>query len=290
MDVSMQGIELGPLEIRFYALALITGVIAGALLARVEARRRGLDPDLIWDMTIIGVIAGIIGARLYHVLDTRNIDRYLDDPARIVQVWHGGLGIFGAVIAAVAAVVIYTRMKGQPTLHWVDVGAPALLLGQAIGRWGNYFNQELFGRPTDLPWGIEIPEHRVLAEAPQYLGETHFHPLFLYESILSLIGVGVLLYVARRYAHWLRPGDVLLLYLIWYPATRFMLEFLRAEKWEVGALPAAQLFSLAFIAIAIVLLVWRHRTAEPEPLPEAAAAVEGGSRGGGSGRRRRRRR
>ncbi len=259
MGVSMRGIEIGPLDFRFYALSLILGVIAGALLARREARRRGLDPEIVWDLTLIGVAAGIIGARLYHVLDTRNIDRYLDDPARIIQVWHGGLGIFGAVIASVAAVIIYTRMKGEPTLTWLDVGAPALLLGQAIGRWGNYFNQELFGRPTDLPWGISIPPERVAAEAPQYIGATHFHPLFLYESILSLIGVVVLLYVARRYSSWLRPGDLILLYLIWYPATRFILEFLRATKWEVGTLPAAQLFALAFIVFAIAVLVWRHR-------------------------------
>lgn len=255
----MQGISIGPIEIRFYALALISGVIVGMVIGRAEARRRGLDPEFVYEIVLWGVVAGLVGARLYHVLDTRNIDRYLDDPLLIFAVWRGGLGIYGALIGVILAAVVYTRLKRQPTLVWMDVAAPAFLAGQAIGRWGNFFNEELFGRPTDLPWGIPIPQRRVAAEAPQYLGETHFHPLFLYESILSAIGVLVMLFVARRFAHRVKPGDIVLLYFAWYPATRFTLEFLRASKWEAGGLSVAQIVSLPLVVIAVAILAWRHR-------------------------------
>jgi phosphatidylglycerol:prolipoprotein diacylglycerol transferase len=263
VEVTMQGISIGPFDIRFYSLAIILGITAGVLIGRAEAKRRGLDTEIIYGAIIWGVPAGIIGGRLYHVLDPRNIDRYLDDPLSILAVWEGGLGIYGTMAAAVVTVLIYMRVKGQSTPMWLDIGAPAFLAGQAIGRWGNYFNQELFGRPTDLPWGIHIPEHRVAAEAPHYLGETHFHPLFFYESSINALGVVVLLLVARRLSHRIIPGDIFLLYLMWYPATRFTLEFLRASTWTVGPLSGAQWVSLALIAVAGSLLVWRHRRGRP---------------------------
>ena len=144
-----------------------------------------------------------------------------------------------------------------------------MLLGQAIGRWGNFFNQELYGPPTDLPWGIPIaPEHRL----PGYEFYTHFHPLFLYESLLSFIGVAVLLWISRRFSHRLRAGDIILGYAIWYPSVRFLLEFLRIEPWAVAGVPTAQWISGACILGAAIALIWRHRrraTAQQPPDTEA---------------------
>jgi phosphatidylglycerol---prolipoprotein diacylglyceryl transferase len=260
-DIAMEGVTIGPVTIRFYSIMILSGILAGAWLARIEARRRGMDPEHVWNILFWGAIGALIGARLYHVLDTRNIGFYLENPELIFAIWRGGIGIFGAVAGAALALVIYTRVKNLSPLHWLDVGAPAFLLGQAIGRWGNFFNRELFGLPTNLPWGIPIPPEILRFQAPQYLGETHFHPLFLYESLLSLLGVVVLVYIARRFGSWLKAGDILLMYLLWYPATRFSLEFLRVDRWEAGGIPVAQIVSLTLFLVALGILVWRHRDA-----------------------------
>jgi phosphatidylglycerol---prolipoprotein diacylglyceryl transferase len=263
VDIALHGLTIGPLEIRFYSLSILTGLIMGVVLARMDASRRGEDPDHVLNIAVLGAIMGIIGARLYHVFDQDVWPQYRANPETIFYVWRGGIGIFGAFAGAVTALLLYVRLKGLTTLRWMDIGAPSFLLGQAIGRWGNFFNQELFGRPTDLPWGITIPEARVLAEAPQYLGFDTFHPLFLYESLLSFLGVAVMVFVARRFGNWLRSGDIFLIYLIWYPAERFALEFLRASKWEQGGLPMAQWISGTLIVVAIGVMVWNHLRAAP---------------------------
>jgi len=263
MGIPPQSFSLGPFDVRFYAVMIMSGLVAGILLARHEARRRGEDTEHVLDMALWGFLAALVGARLYHVLDANNIGRYLDQPELIAQIWRGGLGIFGAIVGALVALFVYARVRHLPVLTWLDIGAPAFLLGQAIGRWGNYFNQELFGRPTDLPWAIPISAERILSEAPQYAGFTHFHPLFLYESLLSLAGVVVLLAVARVWRHRLLPGDIFAMYFLWYPGSRFVVEVLRADRWEMGGLSMAQLISLMLIVTATVVLVWRHWRRKP---------------------------
>ena len=312
MEITLQGIQLGGLEVRFYSLAILAGLFAGIALAHREARRLGENPDHVLNIAALGALLGIVGARLYHVFDQQEWPRYRDDPAAIFAVWNGGIGIFGAVAGAVAALLLYMyftarvrpvgsagltlpvierRRPPLRALRWLDIGAPAFLLGQAIGRWGNFFNQELFGKPTDLPWGISIPFEQVAAEAPAYAaayldGATRFHPLFLYESLLNLLGVAVLLFVARRFAHRLRPGDVLLLYLMWYPAVRFSLEFLRTNPWEQGGVPMAQIISVALFLGALATLIWRHRRPAP---PEDALDAPTEPRSRAAQRRQRRR-
>ena len=275
-DISMQGITIGPLEIRFYSLMILSGLLAGVVLAQREAKRLGENPDHVVNIAVFGAVFGLIGARLYHVFDTNYWPYYRDNPGQIIAIWNGGIGIFGAMAGAALALILYVwwvnrsaaQQRGRRAaqrmdpLRWFDIGAPAFLLGQAIGRWGNFFNQELFGPPTDLPWGIPIP----LENRPEvYETFTHFHPLFLYESLLSFLGVFVLLYVARRYSHWVRPGDILLLYFIWYPAERFVLEFLRVGNWRFGDIAMAQIVSALLIAAAAGVLVWRHRKSAPPP-------------------------
>jgi len=166
------------------------GAVAGAWIASREARRRGENPDLIWDSLTWILVGGILGARLWHILTPPSsmIEQgittayYLTHPLDALAIWRGGLGIPGAVIGGVLALYLFSRKKGIQFSIWLDIGAPGLALGQAIGRWGNFVNQELYGLPTDLPWAITIDPANRLAE---FANQATYHPLFLYESWLS---------------------------------------------------------------------------------------------------------
>jgi phosphatidylglycerol:prolipoprotein diacylglycerol transferase len=266
-DLGLQpGLCIGPLPIRFY------GIIIGGFVAAREARFRGENPDRIWDALIWIAIAGIIGARLYHVFSTPagctettpicGWPWYRNHPLDALMIWNGGLGIFGALLAGGLVVLIYARRYHLSLARYLDIAAPALLIGQAIGRWGNFVNQELYGPPTTLPWGIPIDAaHRygAFTDLTQYpLETTCFHPDFLYESVLNMIGFIILIVAARRLR--LRDGDIFLFYLIWYPANRILVESLRPDAWTVsGGLATAQLVSLILIAVAVLGLMWRHR-------------------------------
>jgi phosphatidylglycerol:prolipoprotein diacylglycerol transferase len=257
------GIDIGPLTIRFYGIIIMAGVIAGAWLATREAKRRGLNPDIVWDGLIWVIIAGVIGARLWHVFTPTPTDvaaglttkYYLTHPLAMLSIWNGGLGVPGAVIGGAIAVIIFARRKNLDVLVWLDIAAPAVALAQAIGRWGNYVNQELYGPPTDLPWGIPIEPIYRLAEYKEY---THFHPLFLYESLWNLMNMGILLFVGRRFKDRLIPGDIFLGYLIIYPLGRFLLEFIRLDSAEIAGINANQTFMLIVACVAALIIVWRH--------------------------------
>ena len=269
------GICLGPLPIRFYGIIIVLGILVGGFVATREARYRGENPDRIWDALIWVAIAGIIGARLYHVFSTPagctdtapmcGWPWYRNHPIDALLIWNGGLGIFGALLAGGLVVLVYARWHKLPLARYLDIAAPALLIGQAIGRWGNFANQELYGPPTNLPWGIAIDAaHRTyqytdLATYP--LATTRFHPLFLYESLLNLLGFLVLIFVSRHYAHRLKGGDIFLLYLIWYPMNRILVESMRFDAWTVGdsGLATAQLVSIVLILAAVIVLAIRHR-------------------------------
>jgi len=274
-DLGLQpGICLGPLPIRFYGIIIVVGILVGGFVATREARWRGENSDRIWDALIWIAIAGIIGARLYHVFSTPagctetapicGWPWYRNHPLDALMIWNGGLGIFGALLVGGLVVLIYARRHKLPLARYLDIAAPALLIGQAIGRWGNFVNQELYGPPTNLPWGIPIDAaHRygAFTDLVRYpLETTRFHPDFLYESVLNVIGFIVLIVVARRLRLRLRDGDIFLLYLIWYPANRILVESLRPDAWTVnGGLATAQLVSLVLMVVAVGGLLWRHR-------------------------------
>ena len=218
------------------------------------------------------VIGGIIGARLWHIF-TPPPSMLVLDPATgrlvnpyfvngtpqildMLSIWKGGLGIPGAVIVGAIALYLFCRRRKVSFLLWADIAAPGVALAQAIGRWGNFFNQELYGKPTSLPWAVKIaPSYRV----PGYEQFSTFHPLFLYESIWNLINMAFLLWLGRRYAGRLKPGDIFLTYLIGYPIGRFLLEFLRLDAPWVGTININQVFMLIVIVISTGLLIWRHR-------------------------------
>jgi len=273
----IDGFYIGPLYIHFYGIILMTGALAGGWLASREAKRRGHDPEIIWDLMIYLIIAGVVGARLWHVF-TPSPSALVMDPVTgkmvnpyfaggtihiidILNVRSGGLGIPGAVIGGAIALYFYSRKHQLDFLEWADIAAPSLALGQAIGRWGNFFNQELYGRPTNLPWAVTIdPLHRL----PDYADFSTFHPAFLYESLWSLLTFGVLLWLYRRRGERLLSGELLALYLVAYAVGRSLLELVRLDSRAVPflgletGLAVATLVSLLVALVAIVAVVVRR--------------------------------
>jgi phosphatidylglycerol:prolipoprotein diacylglycerol transferase len=249
--------------IHFYGIIIMLGAIAAGFLAGREARRRGLDSEVVWDLLVWVILGGVIGARLWHVFTPTATSAYttafyLTHPFNLIAIWDGGLGIPGAVIGGFIALYIYCRRHGYSPAVWADIAAPGVALGQAIGRWGNYFNQELYGAPTSLPWRIYIdPAHRL----PAYAAYEYYHPLFLYEALYNLANMFFLLWIARRFKNWLKPGDVFIIYCITYPVGRFLLEFLRLDIVSAAGLNVNQsIMALVALAAAIVFY-WRHRPA-----------------------------
>ncbi len=258
----INGFNIFGIKIYFYALIIIAGALLGAFLASREAKRRGYDGDIIWDLLPWVLMAGIIGARLWHVLtpdSTLLIDGknpYFLRPLEILNIRKGGLGIPGAIMAGVLALWIYCRRKKLSLLTWLDILAPGLALGQAIGRWGNYFNQEVYGMPSNLPWAIKIDEaHRL----PGYLDVERYHPTFLYEFIWNLLNMALLLWVARRFKDKLKPGDVFFIYMIIYAVGRFLLEFIRIVNSPIAGINSNQALMVIVFAAASIALFVRHK-------------------------------
>ena len=277
-------ISIGPLAIHWDGVMYAIGLAVTFVVVEREARRRGLDTGVLVNGIILVAVAALIGGRLYHVID--QWDRYRDNLLAIVLPPYSGLGVYGGIVTGFAAGILYARWKRQPILSWADVAAPGMLTMQAVGRWGNFFNQELYGPPTNLPWGIAITcANRTATWACPPLGSTavdaHFHPLFLYESLSGALGAIVLLVLARRVRS-LRPGDLVLLFFAWYGTTRFLLEALRSNNWTIGGIAVASMISGAVVLGALAILAWRHRPgakattadAPPDPSPPDAAQPE----------------
>ena len=252
-------LQLGPITIGWYGLCYAIGLAVAYIVLTRLARVAGEDPELVGNGIVIISIAALIGGRLYHVIDQWAL--YANDPLKIILPPYSGLGVYGGIVTGTLAAWWYVRRHGVSFPRWADIVAPALFVMQAIGRWGNYFNQELYGPPTTQPWGIPIDcAHRLQVYACDVLpASTRFHPLFLYESLSGLVGAAFLVFLGYRLRSRLRPGDLLLIFFIWYGATRFALEFLRAGNWTFLGIPTAQIVSLAFIAVGVVGLVMRHR-------------------------------
>ena len=256
-----EGFSIGPLFVRFYGIILMSGAVAGAFLAVREAKRRGYDGEIVWDLFIYLLIGGIIGARIWHILTPSpstgiTTSWYLSHPLDALAVWKGGLGIPGAVIGGLIALFFYSRRAGINFSEWTDIASPSLALGQAIGRWGNFVNQELYGAPTNLPWKIFIDPAKRL---PGYLDVEYYHPLFLYESLWNLMNLFLLLWISRRFADSLKNGDIFLTYLVIYPLGRFLLDFLRLDASMVGGININQTIMAVVAIFAGLALYLRHR-------------------------------
>lgn len=256
-----EGFSIGPLFVRFYGIILMLGAVGGAFLATQRAKQRGYAGETVWDLFLYLLIGGIIGARIWHILTPSpstgiTTSWYLSHPLDALAIWKGGLGIPGAIIGGLITLYFYAKRMEIDFAEWTDIAAPGLALGQAIGRWGNFVNQELYGAPTNLPWKIFIdPDHRLTT----HLDVEYYHPLFLYESLWNLMNMFLLLWISRRFAETLKNGDIFLIYLIIYPVGRFLLDFLRLDASMVGGININQTI-MAFVAIsASVALYLRHR-------------------------------
>jgi phosphatidylglycerol:prolipoprotein diacylglycerol transferase len=251
-------------HIYFYGILITLGVIAAAFMSQAETKRRGLNPDVIWDVLFWVVVAGIIGARIWHILTpppsmvAQGITTgwYLMHPLDMLNIRNGGLGIPGAIIGGAIALWFYCRSKKLSFLVWLDIVAPGVALAQAIGRWGNFFNQELYGKPTNLPWKIFIdPLHRVEA----FKNFQYFHPLFLYECLWNLLNMAVLLWLGRRFEKWLKKGDLFAIYAILYAIGRFCLEFLRLDSSQVAGINFNQSFMVVVALVSGIAFYLNHR-------------------------------
>jgi prolipoprotein diacylglyceryl transferase len=260
-------LDLGPLTIHMYGLMLLAGIAACIYITGRRWVARGGDWDLIFRLAVWGVAAGIVGARLYHL--ATSWDEVPDEWWGPFAIWRGGLGVWGGIGLGVVVGCIVAWRDGQNVRELLDCVAPGLLVAQAIGRIGNWWNQELFGRPTDLPWALEIdPENR----PDDYIADATFHPTFLYEALWNLLGVGVLLLVERRFR--IRPPGLFALYVAIYCLGRFWIEMLRVDPahefagQRVNVWVAGVGFLLAVAAFAWIQFRGRRRTRRGEPDPK----------------------
>jgi phosphatidylglycerol:prolipoprotein diacylglycerol transferase len=262
--------EWGSFGIRWYGLLIATAVLIGVTLSQVLAVRRKLNPDLISDLAVCLVIAAIPCARLYYVLF--EWQEYAQNPGKIFAIWQGGIAIHGAVIGGLIAALLFARFRKVSFWQLTDVVAPSLILGQAIGRWGNFFNSEAFGAPTDLPWKLFIPPSN---RPPGYENSAYYHPTFLYESLWNLATFAILMALFFRDQQAkpkLKPGTLFLTYLVCYGLGRFWIEGLRMDSLMLGSLRIAQVVSLIQVIIGLIGLVWMYGL--QRSLPDVVSATE----------------
>jgi phosphatidylglycerol:prolipoprotein diacylglycerol transferase len=251
--------ELGPLQIRWYGILMATAILVGFWLAHRRALQEGLPADQLVRAAQWAVVAGLVGARLYEV--AFNWDYYGRVPWKIIAVWEGGLAMHGGLIVGPLVGALLARRWGVPVLRALDVIAPSMILGQAIGRWGNFFNEEAFGAPTDLPWKLYIsPPHR----PSEFRQVDFFHPTFLYESLWNLLVFAVLVrWVRPRLGRY--PGTVFFAYIGLYSVGRFFIEVLRLDSFWVSGFRVAQVAGLVGIIVAVLGLAWVTRRGAVRP-------------------------
>lgn len=245
--------SIGNIAIHWYGLLIALSFIPGLYVAYKMAQNWSINPDHVFNLAIICAPLALIFARLFYcALNWSYFSRY---PLQILYLWQGGLSIYGVIFGGILGALIYALASRVSFLRLLDLGAVPLILGQAIGRWGNFFNQELFGYPTDLPWKLYIaPEFR----PREYMGYNFFHPTFLYESIYNFILFAVLLWFSRRKN--LRPGIIVSLYLLFYGVFRFFLEFVRIEPASVWFMSWGQVASLISVIVGGLMLFFIQRS------------------------------
>ncbi|MBR6459449.1 MAG: prolipoprotein diacylglyceryl transferase [Actinomycetaceae bacterium] len=254
--------HIGPFPVRAYALAIICGIILAWYILSRRYRTKGGDADVCIDIAVWAVVFGIIGARLYHVAtDWQLYFGQGRNPVDAFKIWNGGLGIWGGVAAGALGAYIAARRNNLRLAPIGDALVPGLLLAQAIGRFGNYFNQELYGKPTDVPWALEIDAAHLTGGYP--VGTT-FHPTFLYETLWCLLGIAVLLWCEKRFS--LIGGQLFAAYLIWYTAGRFWIESLRIDSaHHILGLRLNMWTSIIIFIGACILFVYLRKRVQNDP-------------------------
>ena len=256
-------LEIGSIVVRWYGLLIACAVLIGLTLSQYLAKRRGVNPELLGDLAVWLVISAIPAARIYYVLF--QWQEYAQRPEDIIAIWKGGIAIHGAIIGGTLGTIIFARLNRISFWQLLDLVAPSLILGQAIGRWGNFFNSEAFGKPTDLPWKLYIaPRYRPVG----FLNSEYFHPTFLYESLWNLGVFAILLYLffwGLKNRHRLKTGTLAGVYLIAYSLGRVWIEWLRTDSLMLGSLKVAQVISLSAIALGLLILAWLYIFKRPLP-------------------------
>jgi len=244
--------RVGSLVIRWYGVLIATAIVVGLQLSQRLASYRRVQPELISDLAIWLVLGAIPCARLYYVLFQWNY--YSQNLDQVFAIWRGGIAIHGAILGGTLAAMIFSRLQKVSFWQLADIVAPSLVLGQAIGRWGNFFNSEAFGDPTNLPWKLFIPPDR---RPPSYASSAYFHPTFLYESLWNVMVLGILLTLFFRFPR-AKRGTIFLVYAVAYSLGRFWIEGLRTDSLMLGPLRVAQMVSLIGIGIGILGLGWLY--------------------------------
>lgn len=250
--------HIGPIRVTFYGILVMAGVVVAWLITRNRFVARGGDPVIAERIVIRVVIWGFIGARLAYI--STHLSRFEGEWWRVIAIWEGGIAMYGGLTAGAIVMVYYARKWGASLPDFLDSVAPAVPAAQAIGRWGNYFNQELFGTPTDLPWGLEI--------APQYRPEAYadaetFHPTFLYESVLNVILVLAIIWIGNRFPS--TRGRLIGVYFVGYGVIRFLMELIRTDTtFRLFGLSRNGWVSIAVILIGLVVLFWKRVRVEED--------------------------
>ena len=255
--------EIGPIAIRWYGLLIASAVLIGLTLSQFLAKRRKVDPELLGDLAIWLVLFAIPAARIYYVLF--EWQEYSQRPEDIIAIWKGGIAIHGAIIGGTIGTIIFARLNRISFWQLLDLVVPSVILGQAIGRWGNFFNSEAFGKPTNLPWKLYIaPRYRPL----ESLNAEYYHPTFLYESLWNLAIFAILLFLffwGLKNRERLKTGTLAGVYLIGYSLGRVWIEWLRTDSLMLGSLKVAQVVSISAIALGLLILAWLYLFKRPLP-------------------------
>jgi phosphatidylglycerol---prolipoprotein diacylglyceryl transferase len=252
--------SIGPLQIRWYGLLIASAVLIGVLLVERLAPRRGIDPEVIGELPIWMVPAAVIGARIYYV--TFQWSQYAANPQQIIAIWQGGIAIHGAIIGGILAAIAFAKVRRLSFWRIADVVAPAVALGQAIGRWGNFFNSEAYGAPAppNLPWKLLIPPaQRLKDEQIDLTNVAYYHPTFLYESLWNFaVFLGLLWLFQRDQTQRLKTGTIFLVYAIAYSSGRIWIEHLRMDSLMFAGIRVAQLISAIGIVVGVAGLWWLY--------------------------------
>jgi len=273
-NINPVALEIGDIKIYWYGIIIALGFMLAVLLGMKDSRKFGIDPENIIDLVLFAAPVGIICARLYYVIF--NLEYYINNPSEIYRIWHGGLAIYGGIIGAIIVAYFFAKRRKIRILNLLDLGMPYFLMAQAIGRWGNFINQEAFGSNTSLPWGMtgdKISSYLIDLELQGYDVDPYMpvHPTFFYEFLWNIIGFAILLWYRKRRK---REGEVFCLYMIWYGAGRAWIEGLRTDSLMLGPFRVSQVLSVILAIAFLIIFILRRKNKENLQEQEAQVTVE----------------
>lgn len=243
-------INIGPLSITWYSICILSGIIIAYILINKEAKKFNISPSFVSNLVFWCVIFGIIGARIYYVIF--NLNYYANFPLETIKIWNGGLAIHGGIIAGLITLIVYCKKENVDILRMLDISVPYVMLAQSIGRWGNFFNSEAHGPITTK---LFLQSHHIpsFVIKGMHINGNYYHPTFFYESVLCLLGFLILIFIRRR--KFIKNGNIMSLYLIWYGIIRFFIESLRTDSLMIGNLKMAQVISIMMIIVGVIMFI-----------------------------------